>query len=119
MSKTISSNRTKGISYFRPGGAFVPGRGIFDWKYVKLIIYIVKWHILNTKSRRRDAISAEPTTRLPFRRWLPARTAAQRCSITVYAPSAASIAESSPSRRKLPNNSGAQKSASPRGVPLF
>ena len=78
-----------------------------------------EWHILNTKSRRRDAISAEPTTRLPFRRWLPARTAAQRCSITVYAPSAASIAESSPSRRKLPNNSGAQKSASPRGVPLF
>ena len=71
---------------------------------IKLIIDNTKWHILNTKSRRRDAISAEPTTRLPFRRWLPARTAAHRYSTTGYAPNAASIAASWLSRRKRRNN---------------
>ena len=35
---------------------------------IKLIIDNTKWHILNTKSRRRDAIREEPTTRLSFRR---------------------------------------------------
>ena len=53
-----------------PGGGRRDARslrnGIRD--YVKLINSFAKWHILNTKSRRRDAIREEPTTRLSFRR---------------------------------------------------
>ena len=45
---------------------------------------------------------------------------AATCCITAYAPSAASIAESSPSRRRLPNNSApGQRGASPARRALF
>ena len=57
-------------------------------------------------------------TRLSFRRWSSARTAAQLRCITAYAPNAGSIAESWRSRKRLPNKSAGLKSASAR-LPSF